>query len=71
MFIIIVTLLKEELKAKGVPVKQRKYLLRTVNYLRRGILTFEYLSRRTVVKPCRKITIAKQAPAKANKQTKA
>ena len=29
--------------------------------MRRGLLTFEYLSRRTSVKPCRKLTIAKAA----------
>jgi hypothetical protein len=46
------------MKAKGVPVKQRKYLLSMVDKFKRGVLTFEYLQRRTSVKPCRKLTIS-------------
>ena len=44
------------MKKKGVPTKQRKYLLRVKEDLKRGILTFEYLERRTALKPCRKLT---------------
>jgi hypothetical protein len=33
--------------------------------LRRGILTFEYISRRTSIKPCRKLTIAQAQKAAA------
>ena len=36
-----------EMRARGVPVHQRKYILRCRELLRRGLLTFEYLSRRT------------------------
>jgi len=39
--------------------------LRTVHYLRSGILTFEYLQRRLAVKPCRKLAIAQ--PTKGGK----
>lgn len=46
------------MREKNIPVKQRKYLLRTVHFLRNGVLNFEYLSRRTAIKPCRKLTIA-------------
>ncbi len=46
------------MKKKGVPIKQRKYLLRMREMLKRGILTFEYLERRTAIKPCRKLTIS-------------
>jgi hypothetical protein len=58
------------MKKKGVPCRQRKYLLRHIELMRRGLLTFEYLSRRTALKPCRKLTIAqpqKQAKAKKDK----
>ena len=44
------------MKKKGVPTKQRKYFLRIKEDLKRGILTFEYLERRTALKPCRKLT---------------
>ncbi len=44
------------MKKKGVPTKQRKYLFRIKEDLKRGILTFEYLERRTALKPCRKLT---------------
>jgi len=44
------------MKKKGVPTKHRKYLLRIKEDLKRGILTFEYLERRTALKPCRKLT---------------
>jgi hypothetical protein len=61
------------MKEKGVPVKQRKYLLRHIDFMKRGLLTFEYLSRRTTLKPCRKLTIAqpqkgKSAAAKKDKK---
>ena len=36
-----------QMKQAGVPTIQRKYLLRCRELLRRGILTFEYLNRRT------------------------
>ena len=36
-----------KMKLQGVPTVQRKYILRCREQLRRGILTFEYLSRRT------------------------
>jgi hypothetical protein len=40
------------LKGKGVPPKVRKYILSVIEELRRGVLTFEYLERRTsLVKP--------------------
>lgn len=61
------------MRAKGVPVKQRKYLLRMRDMLKRGILTFEYLQRRTNTKPCKKLTIptaksgAKKGVAKEKK----
>lgn len=35
------------MKEKGVPTSQRKYILKTREMLRRGILTFDYLGRRT------------------------
>eukprot|EP00347_Sterkiella_histriomuscorum_P010457 403376209 len=35
------------MKAKGVPTQQRRYILRCRELLRRGILSFEYLKRRT------------------------
>ena len=41
------TLDSHQMKAKGVPVVQRKYILRCRELLRRGVLTFEYLNRRT------------------------
>ncbi len=41
------TLDSKEMKAKGVPIVQRKYILRCRELLRRGLLTFEYLNRRT------------------------
>ena len=37
------------MKGKGVPVQQRKYILHIVELMRRGVITFDYLSRRTVV----------------------
>jgi hypothetical protein len=58
------------MKAKGVPCKQRKYLLRHVDLMKRGLLTFEYLSRRTSLKPCRKLTIAQPQKAAKAKQDK-
>ena len=35
------------MKEKSVPIRQRKYILRMRELLRRGVLTFEYLQRRT------------------------
>jgi hypothetical protein len=58
------------MKKKGVPCKQRKYLLRHIDLMRRGLLTFEYLSRRTSLKPCRKLTIAQPQKTKAAKKDK-
>ena len=43
-----------QMKEKGVPTVQRKYILRCRELLRRGNLTFEYLSRRTCLDRCRK-----------------
>ena len=43
-----------EMKDKGVPTHQRKYILRCREMLRRGVLTFEYLSRRTCLENVRK-----------------
>ena len=40
-----------EMKEAGVPHHQRKYILRCIELLRRGLLTFEYLSRRTCLEP--------------------
>lgn len=36
-----------ELKGKGVPIRQRKYILKVTEYFRRGALTFEMLEKRT------------------------
>ena len=35
------------MKKKGVPAKVRRYLYEIIEELRRGVLTFEYLERRT------------------------
>ena len=40
-----------KMKHEGVPTIQRKYILRCREQLRRGILTFEYLGRRTCLEP--------------------
>jgi len=37
------------LKEKGLPPRQRKYVLRINEYLRRGVLSFELLEKRTAV----------------------
>lgn len=61
----------ESLNSKGVPCRQRKYLLRHIELMRRGILTFEYLSRRTAVKPCRKLSKpSTKTPAKKAAKSK-
>lgn len=61
----------ESLNSKGVPCRQRKYLLRHIDLMRRGILTFEYLSRRTAVKPCRKLSKpSTKTPAKKAAKSK-
>lgn len=44
------------LKKKELPIKQRKYLLRCINLMRRGLLTFEYLESRKHTEPVRKLT---------------
>ena len=36
-----------KMKNKEIPVHQRRYMLRCIELLRRGLLTFEYLGRRT------------------------
>ena len=38
---------KYEMKAKGVPPHQRRYIFRVKNMLRQGVLTFDYLGKRT------------------------
>lgn len=38
----------QEMKAKEVHVVHRKYIVRIVEELRRGVMTFEYLNRRHV-----------------------
>ena len=43
----------KEMKEKGVPTVQRKYILRCRELLRRGVLTFEYLNRRTCLERVR------------------
>jgi hypothetical protein len=58
------------MKKKGVKTKQRKYILRVRHLLHRGILTFEYLSRRRHIKPCRKLTISQPQKAAAKGATK-
>lgn len=40
---------RRQLKSKGIPPRQRKYIMRVAEYLRRGVLDFEALSRRTAV----------------------
>ena len=42
-----------QMKERGVPVVNRKYILRCRELLRRGLLTFEYLNRRTCLDKCR------------------
>ena len=44
-----------EMRAKGVPWKQRKYILRWIQMLRCGVLTFEYLGRRTILGKVREL----------------
>ena len=57
------------LKEKGLPVRQRKYLLRIKELMRRGLITFEYLSRRTCVKPVHKLTKPSKSKSSAKKTT--
>ena len=38
------------LKEKGIPARQRRYILRITEMLRRGVLSFEVLDKRTCVK---------------------
>jgi hypothetical protein len=40
-----------EMKEKGIPTHQRKYLLRMRELLKRGVLSFSYLERRTCTDP--------------------
>lgn len=57
------------LSKKEIPIKQRKYLLRIINDMRRGLITWEYLERRIHTAPCRKLTIPSAAKAgKAKKK---
>ena len=51
----VFTATSREMKAKEIPVRQRKYILRMKEMLRCGQLNFDYLSKRTHVKPCREI----------------
>ena len=64
-----IKLKKEEMKTKGIPIKQRKYILRIREFMRRGLITFEFLSKRTSVKPVHKLT--KVSPNKKAKKTDA
>jgi len=57
----------EYFNKKGLPTKQRKYLLRHIDFMRRGLLTFEYLERRLFTKPCRKLTRPQQKSSKKKK----
>ena len=57
------------MKEKGIPIKQRKYILRIKELMRRGLITFEFLARRTCVKPVHKLT--KSSPNKKAKKTDA
>ena len=41
------------MKQRGIPIQQRKYIFRCKEQLKLGILTFEYLARRTVTDRCR------------------
>jgi len=41
---------RDQLKEKGVPATQRKHIFRIREMLRRGVLTFDYLERRTTLK---------------------
>ena len=50
----VLTATSNNIKHRGVPTVQRKYLLRCRELLRRGLLTFEYLNRRTCLDKCRK-----------------
>ena len=50
----VFNLSSQQMKEKGVPTVQRKYILRCRELLRRGRLTFEYLNRRTCLDRCRK-----------------
>ena len=47
------TMTTGDMKGRGVPCKQRKYILRCREQLKLGVLTFEYLKRRTVTDRCR------------------
>ena len=50
----IVMTKKYRLKEAGMPTQQRKYIYRIRELLKRGVITFEYLSRRTCTAPVRK-----------------
>ena len=41
------------MRQNGVPTKQRRYILHIRELLKRGVLTWEYLSRRTCTAPVR------------------
>ena len=49
----VMTMTTGDMKGRAVPCKQRKYILRCREQLKLGVLTFEYLSRRTVTDRCR------------------
>ena len=36
-----------ELKGKGIPPRQRRYILKITEYFRRGVLSFELIEKRT------------------------
>ena len=40
---------RKQLKAKGIPTRQRKYILRVNEYMRRGVLSFPHLEKRTAL----------------------
>ena len=49
----IFTMDKWAMKERGVPIAQRKYIFRCREQLKAGVLTFEYLNRRTCTDRCR------------------
>jgi hypothetical protein len=58
------------LSKKELPIKQRKYLIRNVDLMRRGLLTFEYLDSRIKTAPCRKLTKPVKKEVKKKKEEK-
>ena len=45
---------KKILEEKEIPVQPRKYIMKCVDDMRRGLLTFEYLNRRIIPEPKKK-----------------